>query len=199
MVATGSRRRRIAFGLLFGIVSAGAGGPTPVRAQEDLWPRVRQVYDPAVAERIDALVDRARAGGVPAEPILEKALEGRAKGVPAERVLAALSGYVDRLETAAGLFPAPATSGSVVAAADALRRGVPAGTIGEMVRVGRAEAAPVALIVLGDLVEAGVPPQQALDAVARAMAGGSANEALLTLPDVVRRLIRDGQSPADAA
>jgi hypothetical protein len=175
-----------------------ASVPAAVLGQEDLSARIRAAYGPAAAERIAAVAERARRAGVPVEPLLEKALEGAAKGVPAERVLPVLTEYADRLQAAAALFDGPPDRHGLVAAADAIRRGVPAATVADVVR-GRPAAGPASLVVLADLVEAGVPVELARGIVEEALARGGEPAALLDLPAAVQKHMRSGRNPADAA
>ena len=175
-----------------------AGATWPAMAQETLWERVREVYDPASVERIQAVVQEAEPRQVPPEPILEKALEGAAKGVPFHRVLPALHEYAARLGHAARLLPPAHSRAGLVAGADALRRGVPHEAVGEIARA-KPEAAPTSLVVLGDLVEAGVPVPQARETVREMMRRGASMPELLDLPAMIRRRIREGMPPGEAA
>jgi hypothetical protein len=170
----------------------------PLLAQDALWERVRATYDPASVESIQAVVKEAERLQVPAEPILEKALEGAAKGVPSGRVLPALHEYAARLGRTARLLPPPHSRAALVAGADALRRGVSGEAVQEMARA-NPEAAPTTLVVLGDLVEAGVPVGEAREAVREAMRRGVGQPELLDLPAMVRRRIREGMPPGQAA
>ncbi len=165
--------------------------------QEAKMERIRAAFPPGDVERIEALVAEYRSAGVPTDPILDKALEGAAKRVPADRILAAVSEYAVRLGQATELVGA-SEPGAVVAGADALRRGVAPEAVREVgSRAG--ERRPVALVVLGDLVEAGVPVDRALEVVREALAAGRRPTDLTDIPDALRRLIRDGARPADAA
>lgn len=175
-----------------------ACGSANVRAQQDLSARVRAAYGPAAAGRIEAVTERARLAGVPVEPLLEKALEGAAKGVPPDRVLPVIADYAARLEAAAALFDGPPDRHGLVAAADAIRRGVPAAAVADVVR-GRSDGGPASLVVLADLVEAGVPVDLARGVVKEALARGGGPEALLDLPAAVQKHIRTGRNPAEAA
>ena len=173
--------------------------PAGLAAQEDAgFARIRRVFPPAAAERIEAIVQDSRASGVPADALLSKALEGAAKGVPADRVIAVLSEYATRLGEARGLVGSGRGADEVVAAADALRRGVPPDAV-QAVAEARAGDAAVPLIVLGDLMEAGVPVEQARQVVSEALQRGGADEQLLAIPGAVRRMIRDGRGPGEAA
>jgi hypothetical protein len=86
---------------------------------------------------------------------------------------------------------------ALVAAADALRRGVPATALGQ---IGDARArTPMALVVLADLVETGVPVDRALDVVREALARRTADDEMLALNARVRAAMRQGESATAAA
>ncbi len=172
--------------------------PAVLLAQDGKLDRVRAVYPTDAAERIAELVEAARGEGVPADPILDKALEGAAKRVPPDRVLAALSALHDRLRTASELIgPARPDASAVVATSDALRRGVPPETIRRLA-TDRPDDLTVPMVVLGDLVDAGVPVDQAYVVLQDVLARGAAGDQLLAVPAAVRRLIREGRLPDQA-
>jgi len=86
----------------------------------------------------------------------------------------------------------------VVAGADALRRGVPTQLVSTMAREHKGEIA-IPLVVLGDLVVAGVPADQAYAIVRDAMGKGHPPEEMLAIPGAVEQLMRQGQSAMEAA
>ncbi len=171
--------------------------PGPLWGQEARVDRIREAFPAEAAERIEAVVGEAAAMGVPTEPLFDKALEGAAKRVPSDRVVAAVSEYAGRLQRATQLIGGAPDVGVVVAGADALRRGVSPDALRNV--GGQAGArTPAALVVLGDLVESGVPVDRALEAVREALSDRHEPGALNDIPAALRRLIRDGHIPADA-
>ncbi len=172
--------------------------PGALAAQEAQLQRLHESYPDHAVERIQTILAEAAASGVPSDPLLAKALEGAAKGVAADRVVAALSAYRERLEQGAGLVGPAAAPGAVVMAADALRRGVPSETIRSLA-TGWPDQFTVPLLVVGDLIEAGVPVGRAREIVEDALARGEDPEALLAIPAAVRRLMREGTLPEDVA
>ena len=171
--------------------------PGPLWGQEARVDRIREAFPAEAAERIEAVVGEAAAMGVPTEPLFDKALEGAAKRVPSDRVVAAVSEYAGRLQRATQLIGGAPDVGVVVAGADALRRGVSPDALRNV--GGQAGArTPAALVVLGDLVESGVPVDRALEAVREALSDRHEPGALSDIPAALRRLIRDGHIPADA-
>lgn len=172
--------------------------PSALLAQDERLERLRQVYPAEAVGRIEEVIAAAEAANVPSDPLVTKALEGAAKGVPADRVIAALSGYADRLGEATRLIGSPENAMDVVATADALRRGVPAPTVQRLVGDHRGSLS-VPLVVLGDLIDAGVSAEGAFEVVHSALAAEQGPEELLAIPGAVRRLVKEGRSPADAA
>lgn len=174
---------------------AAAGEITLPRAEE----RLRARLGDEAARRVVEAVERAGERGVPLRPLLSKALEGAAKGVPADRIGAAVSSYAGRLERSIGLVGPERGPDVVVAGADALGRGVPSDQVRRVARSSPADRGAVPLVVLGDLVEAGVPADRAAETVGEAVRQGVSGDALLRMPDRVRRMIRRGVPPAHAA
>lgn len=173
--------------------------PAPTAGQEaGGMDRVRQSFPDGAADEIGRIVADAEAEGIPAGPVVGKALEGAAKGVPADRVVSAVSAYADRIREASGLLPQGAPTDGLVAGADALRRGARPEAVRDV--GGRADGAtPEALVVLGDLTEAGVPAGRAVEVVTEALARGRRGEGMLAMPAAVRRLTRQGTPPGRAA
>ncbi len=172
--------------------------PAALVAQDARLERVRQAYPAETVAQIESILVDAQAAGVPRGPLVDKALEGAAKGVPGDRVVAALSAYSGRLGQSRSLMGADRDAASVVAGADALRRGVPPQTVRTMARQHQGDIA-VPLVVMGDLVQAGVPADHAYQVVEGALARQHDPEEMLAIPGAVHRLMRQGQSPTQAA
>jgi len=149
-----------------------------------------------VFAELDALGSEMEAVGVPAEPLFAKALEGAAKRVPPERILPAVRAHAGRLRQAREALGPAAAPPLLVAGADALRRGVPADALRSLPR--DQLRSPVALLVLADLLESGVPTDRALDTVSQAMRQRLRDARMLDIPARVRRLVRDGVPPREA-
>ncbi|MGW8266130.1 MAG: hypothetical protein ACWGSQ_07160, partial [Longimicrobiales bacterium] len=173
----------------------------PLGAQESARERARQALPPDLFQEVDALASQAEREGIPADPLFNKALEGMAKRVPAEQLLPAVNRYAFRLREAHGAFGEFANGPLAIAGADALQRGVEVDVLG---RLGRGEGqgqgpSPMAVLVLADLVEAGVPAERALDVLQEALRLRTREGQMLGIPAQVRQLMRQGQSPQDAA
>lgn len=169
--------------------------PSLLAAQTTNRERAREVLPPDVLASVQRLADEAAGEGLPTDPLFAKALEGAAKNVPADRLVPALNAYAARLRDARGLLGGAVDPALLVAGVDALTRGVPAGTLRGLQEP---ERRPVTLVVLADLVQSGIPADDALSVVREALARRAADDALLDIPALARRLMRERGS-TDAA
>ncbi len=58
---------------------------------------------------------------------------------------------------------------------------------------------PVALMVMGDLMDAGVPPERAMEVMQEALVRTTGEEGLLDVTPALHRMVRDGALATDAA
>ncbi len=181
---------------LLATVLAGIGPAVPLAAQEAARARAEQTLPPEVFRGLVELAEASAAEGVPPGPIFNKALEGAAKRVPSERLLPAVRAYALRLGQARAALGAQAGVPLLVAGADALQRGVPEGALRSL--PADRPRSPVALLVLAELVESGVPADRAIAMLRRAVELRMQDDRMLDIPARVRRLIRDGVPPAEA-
>ncbi len=165
---------------------------------QDRLARVREAYPPEAAARIEAVVEAAGRNGVPVGPLYDKALEGAAKRVSVARLMPALREYSGRMQRAQGLLGGTPPTAWVVAGADALRRGV---TADALTSIGREAGprTPMALVVMGDLLEAGVSSGPAMEMMREALVRTTGDAGLLDVPTALRRLVREGAMTPDAA
>ncbi len=175
-----------------------AAGSANALLGQDRAARIRQVYSPDAAAEIEVVVETARRNGVPVAPLYDKAIEGAAKNQPMARVMPALRELSGRMQRAQGLLGGTPEVGWVVAGADALRRGVAADALSLIGRDAGART-PVALVVMGDLAEAGVPAGRAMDVMREALVRTTGDEGLLDVTPALRRLVRNGALAPDAA
>jgi hypothetical protein len=184
---------------LMGLLALALG---PLSGQESPRERARAALPSGLFDEINALAVQAERDGIPPDALFNKALEGAAKHVPTDQLLPAVNRYAVRLREAHGAFGENATGPLVVAGADALQRGVGADAL---MRLGRGEGggghgpSPVAVLVLADLVEDGVPAERALGVLQEALRMRAREQEMLGIPNQVRQLMRQGQSPQDAA
>ncbi|MDX1492848.1 MAG: hypothetical protein R3253_02150 [Longimicrobiales bacterium] len=158
--------------------------------------RAERTLPPDVFQELTRLSAEMEASGVPAEPLFAKALEGAAKRVPPDRLVPAVRVHAGRLAMAREALGPGADAPLLVAGADALQRGVPADALRSLPR--DRPRSPVALLVLAELMESGVPTDRALDTVRQAMQQRTQDARMLDIPARVRRLVRDGVPPREA-
>lgn len=178
------------------VLAAASVAASSLGAQETARERAQRTLEPQVFEDLAALALDVRAEGIPEEPLYAKALEGAAKRVPSERLVPAVRDYAGRLRQARLALGVDAEVPLLVAGADALQRGVPAGTLRSLPT--DRPRSPMALLVLAELVESGVPADRALIIVREVMAQRARDERMLDASARVRMLIRQGVAPADA-
>jgi hypothetical protein len=174
--------------------------PAALRSQTPDLNAILSGYSAAEAARLEAFITQPRWDGFPTELLLEHTAEGAIKGVKADRLLAALEEYADRIDQAHGILGDRATITSLEATADALNRGVPVSIVRTVAAVNpRDDHLTASMVALGDLVAAGVPPDEAESLLLDAADRRQDNDDVLGLPARVRRLVRQGYQPTDAA
>lgn len=190
--------------LVSGAVLALTVAVMPATAQQDdpRLERIRGGLPDVAVEQIERRVAEARAQGLPFEVLLDKAVEGIAKGVPAPRVAGAVDRLAQELGTAQGLLgngraPDPT---DISAVADALRRGVPEGAIRRIAQqAGPDETIALAVHTLGDLMDRGVPVEEAVAVLEAWRYRGGRPDELREITAAVERLMRQGVLPGQAA
>ncbi|MFQ5747600.1 MAG: hypothetical protein ACE5HF_10340 [Gemmatimonadota bacterium] len=172
--------------------------PALLPAQQSARDRLREALPPEAAARVEAIAVRAAREGIPPGLIVGKALEGAAKGVPPDRIVPAVAGLARRLGQVRALLGPDRPPSTLMAAAEAARRGVPAEAIRELSRRHRGDIA-IPLLVLGELSRSGVPVDRALGVIDSAYQHGQRGERMLAFSAAVRRQIARGESPRRAA
>lgn len=165
-------------------------------AQETARARAQRALSADMFRDLSTLADEMAASGIPGEPLYVKALEGTAKRVPPDRVLPAVRAYAGRLGEARRAFGVGAPTPLLVAGADALQRGVSAETLRALPADRR--RSPMAVMVLADLLESGVPTDRALAILREVMVQRARDDRMLDISARVRRLIRQGLTPQEA-
>lgn len=149
-----------------------------------------------------AVADEASTHGLPGSAVADKAIEGWAKHVPAARILSAVQQYAGRLGEASGALGQAglARPGAevVVAAAEALGRGLGSEEVGAVVRAARAPAtiAP-GLAVATALAAQGLATDQAVRVVVDAMHRGRSVDQLFDIPSIARAMRSEGIDPGE--
>jgi len=184
--------RVVPFALLAAALAAAA--PPPAPAQE---PRLVGRLPDAMRERVDEIVDAARAGGLPTEPLVDRALEGAAKGAAPALIVAAVARLREELQGARDAFGEAASPAELTAGASALRAGATVDHLARLRRLRPGQPLTVAAAVMADLVAAGVPVDTAVTAV-MALATDARDADYVAFRRNVQRDIALGASPAAA-
>lgn len=170
--------------------------PVDAAAQQTARDRARDALPIDVFNEVAALADEVSVTGVPGDPLFNKALEGQAKRVPADRLMPAVRAYAGRLGQARSALGPAASVPLLVAGADAIQRGVPSDALRALPQ--DRPRSPVALLVLAELLESGVPTDRALEVLRVSMDQRLQDTRMLDIPVRVRRLIRNGVPPQEA-
>lgn len=157
---------------------------------------LQQRLDARTAAEVGAVIDSARAAGLPTRPLVSKALEGASKRAPGPRIVAAVRTLAGELRTARTVLGAVSET-ELDAAASALHLGVRQRDLATLRSAREGERLTVPLAVLADLVAYGVPAPAATQAVIRLAA--AEDEELLEFRRDVERDIALGAPPEAAA
>ncbi|HET7249697.1 MAG TPA: hypothetical protein VFI79_07615 [Gemmatimonadales bacterium] len=174
-------------------LAAALVGTGTARAQD---PRLMHRLDSVTLASVGALMDSARAAGLPVEPLVQRALEGAAKHAEPDRIVAAVRRLAGELGVARAALGRESSPVELDAGASALRAGVRPEDL-TLLRQRRTQSLTVALAALTDLVVGGVPPDSAASAVlalARAR-----DDQIADFRRAVERDIALGAAPAAAA
>ncbi len=169
------------------------------------WPAPVQAQDPRLARRlpddvritIEAVIDSARARALPAEPLVDRALEGAAKGAGGDRIVAAVRRLAGELGVARDALGSASTNAELVAGAAALRAGARPDDLRHLRQRRPDRPVTVAAGVLADLVAVGVPPDTAAAAVL-ALAGQGEDADYIAFRRNVERDVALGATPTAA-
>jgi hypothetical protein len=169
----------------------------PAHAQD---PRLGNRLDAPSRIAILALIDSAKAQGIPTEPLVQKVNQGQAMGADGPRIVAAVRTLAREMATAHRALGTVATADEIQAAASAVHAGVPAVELGKIKKQGglrRSLSLP--FTVLADIVSRGVPVEAGVNAI-RSLVGAGAKDA--DINDFQRNVsgdIEKGAPPAAAA
>ncbi|OLD12962.1 MAG: hypothetical protein AUJ01_15715 [Acidobacteria bacterium 13_1_40CM_3_65_5] len=152
--------------------------------------------DPDTRAQVTVVVDSARRVGLPAEPLIQRALEGATKGAPGPRIVTAVRRLSTDLGTARAALGDEASAPELEAGVAALRAGATPQVLANLHGV-RRPPLTMALSVLADLVASGVPADSAAAAVL-ALAPKARDADLVEFRRTVERDIALGAPPAAA-
>jgi hypothetical protein len=163
-------------------------------------PRFGTRLDAPTRAAIFAIVDSARAQGVPVEPLMEKVYEGMARGADGPRIIAAVRSLTIELASAHKALGTVASADEIKSAAAAVHAGVPAVELGKLKQEsGLRRSLTLPFTVLTDIISRGVPVQAAANAIRSLIGRGAPDADLNTFQRNVKVDIEQGAPPATAA
>jgi hypothetical protein len=154
----------------------------------------------ALVAEVTAIAADATAAGLPAGPLVDKAIEGWAKRVPQPRIVAALNQFRVRLHAAQQAMIRtghPEPPGPIVAAAaEAMAQGIDEAQMGEIVAAAQTPAsAGHGLRVAAALAAQGIDGDEASAIVVQSMHRGWTDAQLLDLPSFANQMRAQGTPP----
>jgi len=181
--------RAIVFGVaLFGAV-ASAQGVDPRLAKLDARTRTS----------VAAIIDSARAAGLPTSPLIDKALEGAAKKAAGQQIISAVRGFAVHLGEARHALGDKSSEGELIGGAQAIRAGIPVQQLERLRKVRPGVQIAAALTVVSDLVAREVPIDTAVAVVSALVQVAATDEQLLGVRADIETDILGGRPPAVAA
>lgn len=181
------------FGIAAAVVAAFA---TPAGAQQDA--RLTLIRDDATRDVVRQQLGGAVSRGVPAEPLMAKALEGVAKRASAKSIRQAMERLEENLRRSAKALAPDPTVDEVAAGADALSVKVPEATLKALRTMAPGRSVALELGVLTDLVARNVPADQASRMVLDLMARKATGTQLTALSSAVQEDVEAGIAPTMA-
>ena len=176
-------------------VVAAASVPRLVAAQDgDPLSRL----DPTTRFAVELIVDSARVAGVPQRPLVLKALEGASKRVDNRRIIAAVRAFFHAELDVRVALGSTLTESEWTAAASALQSKVPLEVLAKFRGERAGKPLARAMVVLTDLIQRGVPVDEASSAIIQLWQRGAGDGDLHGLWRNVEQDINSGQKPGDA-
>lgn len=176
------------------VLALAAALPRPGVAQD---PRLERLTPDARA-LVAPIIDSAGAAGLPAEPLVNRALEGASKGAAAPLIVTAVRRLAADLGRSRAVLGTAAGPAELTAAADALRAGASPEVLQRLRDALGSRRLAVPLGVTADLTSRGVPADTAATLVIT-LARSVEDAQLLALQREVERDIALGAPPLAAA
>jgi len=163
-------------------------------------PRLGPKLDAPTVAALRALIDSAKAQGIPTEPLMDKVYEGQGKGADGPRIVAAVRTLAVELASAHRALGTVASADEIKAAASAVHAGVPAVELGKMKKQsGLRRSLTLPFTVMVDLVSRGVPVSTAANAIRSLVGAGAKDKEINDFQRNVKEDIQQGAPPAAAA
>jgi hypothetical protein len=172
---------------------------TAAAAQRSQLSQLNTALDSATRVAVLAVVDSARVAQLPADALVNKALEGAGKHADGPRIVAAVRALAGELRESRDALGRASRAEEITAGAHALHAGCRKADLRRLrqAAVGRELTTP--LMVLTDLVARGVPPSVASADVVMLERAGLRDADFTAYQRNVRQDIDAGAAPASAA
>ena len=168
-----------------------------VEAQD---PRIGNRLDAPTRKALSALVDSAKAQGIPVEPLMEKVYQGLAMGADGTRIVTAVRSLTIEMANAQRALGTVASADELKAAASAVHAGVPPVELGKMKKQsGLRRSLTLPFTVLADIVSRGVPVNTAVNAIKSLVGAGARDRDISEFQRNVQVDVEKGAPPAAAA
>lgn len=178
------------------MVVALAGSVVSAGAQD---PRMSPKLDAPSSAAIRAIVDSAKAQGIPVEPLYEKMYQGQGMGADGPRIVSAVRTLALEMASAHKAMGTVASADEIKAGASAMHAGVPAVELGKLKKQSRLRSLATPFTVLADLVSRGVPVRTAANAIRSLVGAGAKDKDINDFQRNVKEDIQQGAPPAAAA
>jgi hypothetical protein len=165
---------------------------------------LRHRLDAATYAALQPILDAARRDSVPLTALETRALLGASRRRPGSEIVESVRNLADQLRAARRVLrqaapAAPLSDGEVFAAAEALRRGVPAEDLARIrERAPERRTLEIPFAVLGELVGRGVPAGDARAVIEHLVVSDVPAERLVEIPARVDIALRVGAPPVAA-
>jgi hypothetical protein len=154
--------------------------------------------DPTTRFAVEVIIDSARVAGVPTRPLLLKALEGASKRADNRRLIAAVRAFFHAELDVRVALGTTLTESEWTAAASALQSKVPLEVLAKFRGERANKPLARAMVVLTDLIQRGVPVEEASSAIVQLWQRGAGDGDFHGLWRNVEQDINSGQKPGDA-
>lgn len=185
--------------LVAAILVLGSCSATALRAQQVAFAAsVGAELDSATQAVLTRELVRARERGIPVEPLLAKAREGRLKRAPGERIRFAVAALAARLDSARGALGSASTLSELVGGADAIAAGADVAAL-RALRAATAGSVAAPVGTLAQLCASGVAPKRAVEMIVALLKRNATPAQLISLGNQVETDVASGLLPEESA
>jgi hypothetical protein len=186
---------RIAMGTAMSFAAFAAAGFT-VAASDD---RIERRVDSRIRSSVASIADSLDREGVPAEPLIDYALEGTQKGGNPQVILTGVRKWARDLRRSRQLLGPNAKEDEVENGAKAIRAGVDERHLTRIRESKREQRFASALSTMAYIINRGVPPDTAANVLINVALASASDADIRTLQDEIERDIGGGTPPGMSA